>query len=91
MKKERDLLAKADFSHKEFWVAPPPPKKIKAVSDDPEEQINSEDDDQAYPKLDIYLRETFRILDDAMKMRDKKDLWVSNHPPLTLAQNVNNN
>jgi carboxyl-terminal processing protease len=91
MKKERDLLAKAEFTHKEFWVAPPPPKKIKAPSDNPEDQLNPEDEDQAYPKMDIYLREAFRILDDAMKMKDKKDFWVSNHPPLTLAQNVNNN
>ena len=91
MKKERDLLAKAEFNHKEFWVAPPPPKKIKAPSDNPEDQLNTEDEDQAYPKMDIYLRETFRILDDAMKMKDKKDYWVSNHPPLTLAQNANNN
>jgi len=91
MKKQRDLLAKTDFSHKEFWVAPPPPKKIKAVSDDPDAELSSEDDDQAYPKMDIYLRETFRILDDVIKMKDNKDLWVSNHAPLTLAQNVSNN
>jgi len=86
MKKERDLLAKADFSHKEFWVAPPPPKKIKAKSDNPEDELNTDDDDQPYPKMDIYLRETFRILDDAIGMKNDPTLWASNHPPLTLAQ-----
>jgi len=91
MKKQRDVLAKSDFIHKEFWVAPPPPKRIKAPSDNPEDKINSDEDDDAYPKMDIYLRETFRILDDAMKMKNKKEYWVSNHPPLTLAQNVYNN
>jgi carboxyl-terminal processing protease len=87
IKKERDSLAKADYTHKEFWVAPPPPKKIKVKSDDPEDDLNSEDEDQSYPKMDIYLRETFRILDDAIGMKRDPSLWVSNHPPLTLAAN----
>jgi hypothetical protein len=36
--------------------------------------------------MDIYLRETFRILDDAIGMKNDPTLWASNHPPLTLAQ-----
>lgn len=92
---ERDLLAKSDYPYKEFRLGPPPPPKIKApkkdesaaagsdASDDDEADFNA-DDNESYAKVDVHLRETFRILDDAIDLGRKGEYWASNHAPLTI-------
>jgi carboxyl-terminal processing protease len=65
MKAERDRLAKGDFLYREFWLGEKPKPKTKAASEDPDDP-DDPDDGAAYAKMDIQLRETFRILGDYM-------------------------
>ncbi|MBC8009932.1 MAG: carboxy terminal-processing peptidase, partial [Burkholderiales bacterium] len=66
----RKALEAADaYSFNEYFVAPPPPPRIKAEktaddesSDDPDaEEANP---DERYAKMDVYLRESLRVLHD---------------------------
>jgi carboxyl-terminal processing protease len=97
IKAERDELAKTDYPHSEFWVAPRPLPKLKApktaddgsVSNpddgDEDDATLSTDEDEPYPKMDVYLRETMRVIEDAISLGQNHDYWVSNHAPLTVA------
>ena len=92
-KGERDLLAKGDFTFKEYRLGPPLPPKIKAPKktgdltdgEDDENDLGVDEDNDAYAKVDIHLRETLRVLSDAVALAANRDFWVSNHPPLTAA------
>ena len=90
MDAERDKLAKDDFVYKEFRLGPPLPPKVKPVkkpSDDPDdddEDALSTDDNDAYAKVDVSLRETLRILDDAIDLGRDHQYWASDHAPLTI-------
>ncbi|MEN9662676.1 MAG: hypothetical protein RL324_1625 [Verrucomicrobiota bacterium] len=66
-KADRDRLAKNDFPYREFWLGEKPAPKTKSAEDDPEDPDAAEDD-SAYAKVDIHLRETFRILTDYMNL-----------------------
>ena len=96
IKAERDELAKIDYPHSEFWVAPRPPPRIKAPKtaddgsvanpdDDGEDDALGTDEDEPYPKMDVYLRETLRVVGDAINLGRDHEYWVSNHAPLTVA------
>jgi len=95
IKAEREELAKTDYPHSEFWVAPKPPPRIKAPKtaddgsvanpDDNEDDDTSLSTDEPYPKMDVYLRETLRIIDDAINLGSDHEYWVSDHAPLTVA------
>jgi len=94
-KAERDELAKSDYPHAEFWVAPKPPPRIRAPKtddgsvanpdDEEEDAALSADEDEPYPKMDVYLRETLRIVEDAIDLGSDHQYWVSDHAPLTVA------
>ena len=58
--------------------------KHPATPDDDDDEEMSTDDD-SYDKLDVSLRESLRILDDAINLGANHDTWVSNHAPLTIA------
>lgn len=86
---ERDVLAKNDFKFREFLLAPPPPPRIKATPSpedgaelDPTE-LSTDEENQHYGKLDIHLRESLRVLSDALELAQKRELWASDHAPLT--------
>ncbi len=86
---ERATLAKSDFAFTEVLLAPPPPPRIKAAPDPDEdadadlEEFGLEDENQHYGKVDIHLRESLRVLSDALALGEEHDLWVSDHAPLT--------
>ena len=68
------------------------PPKIKAPKKPDEAGGSDEDDDfsideenDAYAKVDIHLRETLRVLSDAIALAQNHDFWASNRPPLTAA------
>ena len=99
IKAERDRLAKADYPFKEFRLGPPLPPKIAAPKDAsaakkgaPGEQ-NDDDDDvadleedanaDAYGKVDVSLRESLRVVQDAIELGRNHEYWASNHAPLT--------
>ena len=91
-KAERELLAKNDFTFKEYRLGPPPPPKIKApkkadaaAGEDDDGDLDAAEENDAYVKVDIHLRETLRVLIDAVALGQNHDFWASNRPPLTAA------
>lgn len=90
MKAERERIAKNDYSFKEFRLGPPPPPKIKAVKKDADKTDDDDDpsadeENDTYVKADVHLRETLRVVSDAIALGRNKELWASNRPPLTSA------
>jgi carboxyl-terminal processing protease len=86
MKAERDRLAANDFGFKEYRLGPPPAPRIKAPKKDDDEADDSEtaaDENQSYPKLDIHLREAFRVIVDAMELGKSRDFTDAAKLPLT--------
>lgn len=89
MKAEKERLAKADFPYREFRLGPPPAPKIKAPKKENADEEDDEDelstDDESYGKVDVHLRESLRVLGDALVLGQNQQFWASNHPPLTVA------
>lgn len=90
MNEEKEKLAKNDFPFREFRLGPPPPPKIKAPKkadavDGEDEDELSTDDGESYSKVDVHLRETLRVLTDAVELGHSPNYWASNRPPLTIA------
>jgi carboxyl-terminal processing protease len=89
MKAEKERLAKADFPFREFRLGPPPPPKIKAPkkenADEEDDESELSTDDESYGKVDVHLRESLRVLGDALVLGQNQQFWASNHPPLTVA------
>ncbi len=94
MNEEKERLAQADFPFREFRLGPPPPPKTPPPEKEKEE--DSEDlaadletelstDDDTYGKVDVHLRETLRVLGDAITLAQDQQYWASNQPPLTVA------
>jgi carboxyl-terminal processing protease len=85
MKAEKERIAKTDFAFTPFYLGPPPPPKIKAPKkeDDTEEDFDLAEDNDTYVKADVPLRESLRVLSDAIALGRNRDLWASNRPPLT--------
>ena len=83
---EKAQLAKNDYTFQEFNLGPPKPPRIKAEkkpeSTEDEIELATEQPD-TYGKLDIQLREAMRILNDAIEIGRKPELWASDHAPLT--------
>ena len=71
-KAAREALEESSaYSFTEYFVAPPPPPRIKAEPTAEEKAADDEagldeetDPDERYSKMDVYLRESLRILDD---------------------------
>jgi carboxyl-terminal processing protease len=86
MKSEKDRLAQQDYTYKPFYLGPPPAPKIRAPKDDDDEfQLDDSDDAHAYAKADVHLRESLRVVADAIALAKNRELWASNRPPLTAA------
>jgi len=86
MNSERERLAKNDFTFKEYRLGPPPAPRIKAPkkdTDDPDDIDPSSDENESYGKVDIHLRETFRVIVDAINLGKNHDFSASNRAPLT--------
>jgi carboxyl-terminal processing protease len=89
MNAEKKLLAKADYAFKEFRLGPPTPPRIKAAKKDAEKDADADEEDAAeeendtYVKADVHLRETLRVVSDAVGLAANKELWAANRPPLT--------
>jgi carboxyl-terminal processing protease len=92
MNAEKSLIAKGDYPFKEILLAPRVPQNLKAKKDatagsddgdDPDELGTDQDD--SYAKADVHLRETLRILNDAITLGQNHEYWASDHAPLTVA------
>jgi len=83
---ERAVLAKNDFPYREYRLGPPLPPRIKPVKKpdaEDDESILSGDEDDAYAKVDVPLRESLRVLSDAVILGKDQQTWASKHAPLT--------
>lgn len=85
MKAERERIAKSDYTFKPFYLGGPPPPKIKAPkkSGDDDDDAEIEEENDTYIKADVHLRESLRVVSDAIALGRNRELWVSNRPPLT--------
>ncbi len=86
---ERDRLAKTDFPYKEITLVPPIPKPVVAVKPPAADGDNSDsdsldsEDDPGITKLDIPLRESLRVLTDALSLSKNHQYWAEGTAPLT--------
>jgi carboxyl-terminal processing protease len=86
MKAEKERIAKSDYQFKPLYLGGPPPPKIKAPKkDDEEEDADLGEENDTYVKADIHLRESLRVVSDAIALGRNHDLWAANRPPLTAA------
>jgi|UniRef100_UPI00404B11DB carboxyl-terminal processing protease len=88
LKQEKKQLADLDFPYQEFRLGPPPPPPIKAEPkaddlDDEDEDLADADENAAFSKVDVHLKECLRVVGDAIALAQNKQYWVSNRPPLT--------
>ncbi|MDB6092873.1 MAG: carboxyl-terminal protease [Verrucomicrobia bacterium] len=89
MEAEKLELAKSDYPYKEFRLGPPPLPKIKpakkpdANSEDDDESELSTDNNDAYAKVDVFLRESFRVINDAIVLAKDQKFAADTHAPLT--------
>ncbi len=86
MKAEKDRLAKNDYTFKPIYLGPPPVPKIKAPKKDSDDDDDADDaeENETYVKMDVHLRETLRVLNDAIILGRNRELWASNRAPLTV-------
>ncbi|MDB6170006.1 MAG: carboxyl-terminal protease [Verrucomicrobia bacterium] len=88
MEAEKAELAKGDFSYHELRLGPPPlpkPKPVRkpdSVEGDDETELSTDAND-AYAKVDVFLRETLRVVNDAIALGKEKQFAADTHPPLT--------
>lgn len=83
---EKAALAKNDFPYREFRLGPPQPPRIKPAKKadaDDEDSVLGTDENDAYAKVDVPLRESLRVLNDAIVLGRDRQYWASNHAPLT--------
>jgi carboxyl-terminal processing protease len=89
MEAEKLLLAKQEFPNKEFRLGPPPAPRIKPAKKTP--SLDGEEDDtelstdanDAYAKVDVFLRESLRVVNDAIALGKEKQFAADSHAPLT--------
>ncbi|MBI5766212.1 MAG: carboxy terminal-processing peptidase [Verrucomicrobia bacterium] len=92
MKAEKDRIAKGDFTYTEVRLVPKPPPKPKApkketekteADDEEDADLAADDENDTYARADVHLRETLRVVSDAIALGHNKALWASNRAPLT--------
>jgi carboxyl-terminal processing protease len=82
MKAERDRLTSTNFTFREFHLGNPPAPKPKREPVEGEEDELSTDEADGYNGLDIHLRETLRVLSDALAL-SRSPQFASEQAPLT--------
>jgi carboxyl-terminal processing protease len=83
-------LAKHDYPYTEFSLTPLPPKPTSMANPSLEGPVDedalgelSTDENGAYPKVDVHLRESLRVISDALQLSQNEQSWASNCLPLT--------
>ncbi len=93
MEAEKKQLAKNDYHFREFRVGPPLPK-VTATTKKPDDSTTGGDDEDdldntendTFLPVDIELRESLRVVGDAVMLARNRPLWIADrHPPLTAA------
>jgi carboxyl-terminal processing protease len=93
MEAERNLLAKNDFKYREFRLGPPlppkPPQAKKTDGTDDDTDLDT-DENETYVPLDIPLRESLRVVNDALALGHDLKLQAGDHAPLAaVVDNIN--
>lgn len=87
MDAERDRLAKNNFAHRDIKLdsvlktAAAAPAKEPAPADDEGDTDAPDPDDEA--KLDVHLRETLRVVSDALRLNQDPQFWADGRAPIT--------
>lgn len=80
-------LAQHNFAEEEIRLSPKPNPLLKApprIEGDEEDELElSTDDREEAVILDVSLREALRVVQDAIKLAQNRQYWVSNRAPLT--------
>lgn len=85
MKFEKELVTKSDFPFKTFYLGPPPVPRIKAPKKEDDDEFGlDEDENETYVKADVHLRETLRVVSDAINLGREPAKWANNRLPLTV-------
>ena len=88
MRAEKEKLSKTNFQYTEINLAPPPPKPVKAEAKTDDESYDEEepstDEESGAVKVDIPLRETLRVLSDALTLSKNPTYWADGNAPLTV-------
>ena len=92
MDAERDLLAKANYATREVKLD----SILKIEADGPKKEVvaSVEDGDTDAPdtetqaKLDVHLRETLRVMTDALRLNKDPQYWADGREPITAAANL---
>ncbi|HZP60562.1 MAG TPA: carboxy terminal-processing peptidase, partial [Opitutaceae bacterium] len=90
MESEKKALAKNDYKFRDFRVGPPlPPKEVapkKPDDQNPSDELEDQDENSdTFSPVDIPLRESLRVVNDAIALGQNHQLWANHHPPLTAA------
>lgn len=88
MQWQRELLAQGDFTYKPFHLGTPPTPGIRAPRNEEDEDEGFDFDSEApqtYARADIHLRESLRVVADAIALGRNRELWASTRKPLTAA------
>jgi carboxyl-terminal processing protease len=83
-KKERLELAKLNFANTEIALdnVEPTPEPIKPAVDPNDPDKDDEESDDPKTKVDIRLRESLRVLSDAIALWPQPQLWAQSNPPV---------
>ncbi len=73
----KKLEDSAAYAFTETMLAPPPPPRIKV--EDPEDP-SAANPDERYPKMDIDLRESLRVVSDALNLPPQTAHWLPSGP-----------
>jgi carboxyl-terminal processing protease len=89
MDAERDRLAKNNYTSREIKLdsvlrtaAATPPKKEPVAATDEEGDTDALDADTE-AKLDVHLRETLRVVSDALRLNQDPQFWADGRAPIT--------
>ena len=92
MDAERDLLAKANYATREVKLD----SILKIEADGPKKEVVASVDDgdtdapdaETQAKLDVHLRETLRVMTDALRLNKDPQYWADGREPITAAANL---
>jgi carboxyl-terminal processing protease len=87
----KKLEKSSSYAFTEVMLAPPPPPRIKAASADPAanpDDVEEDNPDERYTKMDIDLRESLRVVQDAIHLNPEPRQWVLDTTPTTPANPV---
>ena len=89
MDEELERLQAANYAFTEFNLGSPKdedaPRPVQYDDEGEPIELDTEEGPEGYARLDIQLRETLRVLNDAVTIGQDRSVWIGGHAPLTVA------